>query len=90
MLKIQVKYFLSKAGIDYFPTWFDEVYSATEKQEGFISLHTDFDKDNPRVCLCFQNIEKLNQWKNQSLHEELVNKLAVYYIESKQVIVEEI
>lgn len=80
MLIIHVKHYLNKKGLNYFDTWFKEVYQFIAKQDGFISLHRAYDNDHKTVhiWLHFQNREKMLLWGSSKEHAQLIAKLDPY------------
>ena len=88
-LKIRVVYFLNEKGLTYFPAWFDEVLTASAKQDGFISLQYELEEAHPVMTLCFESLEKLDLWRKQDLHTELLAKISGYWVNSPKVDVEE-
>lgn len=90
ILKIRVKYFLNKEGLDYFLTWYDEVFKNTCTQDGSQGMSQEIKDNHPVVYLYFENQEKLKKWSSTSLHNELSTKIEKYFTNSKDVYIAEV
>lgn len=90
MLKISVKYFLNKEGLDYFPTWYDEVFVQTRIQDGYRFICKKIEDMNPVICLYFENLTKLEKWSSTQTHDDLAKKIEGYFIQPKEVNFEDI
>lgn len=89
MLKLKVTYFLSPEGLSYFPTWYQEVFKETSKQEGFIEMKWENKGKNPVVYLDFTHQEKLDLWASTHTHDKLVAKIEPYFIRAEEVEIRE-
>ena len=90
MLKIKVKYFLSREGLNYFPTWYDEVLNMTATQDGYENMFLEMHGSNPVVFLYFENLQKLEKWASTQIHNDFVANIEKYFISPQEVELDEV
>lgn len=77
---VHVKHYLNEDGMNNFEDWFSRVYKFMEKQQGFQSLVFEkyASEQLVHIVLCFEDVEKLEAWFGEPVHDELVNELDQY------------
>ena len=85
MLKLKIKYFLSPEGALSFPAWYDEVYQAVSRQDGFVKMRYEREGNNFVVYLSFTKQEKLDLWASTDTHDELVAKIETHFMKPEEV-----
>lgn len=85
MLKLKVMYYLNQEGLKYFPSWYSEVLEVSSQQDGFLRMSYENEENQPVVYLDFENQEKLLKWANTAIHDELADKLEIYFIKPQEV-----
>jgi len=85
MLKLKIKYFLRPEGEAYFPTWYDEVHTEASKQNGFIKMRYEAERNHFTVYLDFASQVHLDLWASTDQHDELAAKIESYLIKPEEV-----
>ena len=86
MYYVFVKHYLNHQGIEFFhKKWFPEVQEAIKTQPGFIDIISKKDSQNPalvHIILRFENQTTLLAWAATKCHDELVDNLDDYRVQS--------
>ncbi len=80
MLKLKVSYFLKDEGVCFFQSWYDKVVNITSTQDGFLNMYSKKSDSDTKalVYLYFENQEKLDNWVETKIHDDLVAEIAPY------------
>lgn len=80
MILVKVTHFLNLTGIQYFASWFSELYDIIKAIDGFVDIAYRFEEKESaaKIILLFENEEKLNQWAKSDKHKMQIEKLDSY------------
>ena len=77
---VHVKHYLTESGFTFFDGWFLRVHKYMSQKTGFQSLeYAKYPSDSIiHIVLAFENIEKLEAWIKEPVHDKLVDELDAY------------
>lgn len=80
MILVTVNHHLNKEGLDFFPAWFEKIFTEIRMVDGFIDIgyHLNRADSIARIILTFENNNKLEKWANSELHLNLISRLDAY------------
>jgi hypothetical protein len=89
MIKIQVRYYLSQKGKEFFSDWYERVLQTTALQDGFVKMDYRMEDDAVIVNLNFKNQITLDKWTDTELHDYLAGQIDPYLIRPSDVLITE-